>query len=114
MTFPVEILAKVPPKLRVNYLAYQPEVQAIRARWADIRREMKSNPHREHNMVAREYHQVERDILAHLVPDLDSDDPKTRLKAMKWILKQPWGEDFKPAPVEKAFKGIDLGSSNAA
>ncbi len=113
MTFPAEILAKVPPRLRLNYLAYQPEVQAIRKRWANIRREMKANPHREHNMVAREYHITERDILAYLCPDLDSKDRHVQLKAMKWILKQPWGEDFKPGPIQKSFKGIELGSSNA-
>jgi len=114
MTFPVEILRKLPPNLRVNYLAYQPEIQAIRKQWAEIRNDMKANAHVEHNMVARDYHPAERDILAYLVPDLDSEDPKIRLGAMRWILKQPWGEDFKPAPVEKAFRGIELGSSNAA
>ena len=112
MTFPAEILAKVPERMRLAYKAYQPEVQAIRQQWAHIRREMRANPHVEHNMLCRDLHQTERDILGHLVPDLNSRDGHVKKRAIKWILKQPWGEDFKPAPIEKKFRGVDLGLSD--
>lgn len=113
MTFPAEILAKVPPRMRVAYVAYQPEVQAIRSHWEKIRREMKSNPHVEHNMLCRDLHPVEREILGVLCPDLNSTDGHVKKKAIKWILRQPWGEDFRPAPIEKKFRGIEIGSENA-
>ena len=113
MTFPVEILQRIPPKMKLAYLAYQPEVQAIRQHWDKIRKEMKANPLVEHNMLCREMHQTERDILGFLCPDLNSRDGQVKKRAIKWILKQPWGEDFKPAPIEKKFRGIELGSANS-
>ena len=114
MTFPAEIIAKLPDGLKVAYVAYQPEIQAIRKQWEAIRREMKVNPLLEHNMLCRDLHPVEREILGFLCPDLNSRDGHVKKKAIKWILKQPWGEDFKPAPIEKKFRGIDVGTSNAA
>ncbi len=114
MTFPAEILAKVPPRLQMAYVAYQPEIQAIRKHWDKIRKEMKAKALVEHNMLCRDLHPVEREILGVLCPDLNSRDGFVKKKAIKWILKQPWGEDFKPAPIEKKFRGIDLGSANAA
>ncbi len=108
------VLDKVPPDLRLMYHAYMPEIQAIRAHWADLRREMKAKALVEHNMLCRDLHPVERKILGHLVPDLDSKDGFVKKRAMLWILKQPWGEDFKPAPIEKQFKGVDLGLTDAA
>ena len=114
MTFPAEIIAKLPDRLKVAYVAYQPEIQAIRRHWDKLRKEMKAKALVEHNMLCRDLHPVEREILGFLCPDLNSRDGHVKKKAILWILKQPWGEDFKPAPIEKKYRGIDLGSSNAA
>ena len=43
------VLDKVTPELRLMYYAYMPEIQAIRAHWADLRREMKAKALVEHN-----------------------------------------------------------------
>lgn len=114
MTFPAEIIEKLPDRLKIAYVAYQPEIQTIRAHWAKIRKDMKAKALVEHNMLCRDLHPVEREILGFLCPGLNSRDGHVKKKAILWILKQPWGEDFKPAPIEKKFRGIDLGSSNAA
>ncbi len=106
------VLHKAPRRLRLAYYAYMPEIQAIREYWADLRREMKVKGTTEHNMLCRDLHPIEREILGHLVPDLNSKDGHTKAKAMKWIMRQPWGEDFKPAPIDKKFRGIELGSAN--
>ncbi len=112
MTLPSYILVKLPQNMRVAYKAYQPEIQAIRKHWDGIRKEMRANPLVEHNMLCRDLHPVERDILGFLCPDLNSRDGQVKKRAIKWILNQPWGEDFKPAPIQKKFRGIELGSAN--
>ena len=113
MTFQADILAKLPERMRVAYVAYQPEIQAIRTHWDKIRKEMKAKALVEHNMLCRDLHPVEREILGFLCPDLNSRDGHTKKRAIKWILAQPWGEDFRPAPIEKKFRGIDSESRNA-
>ena len=109
---PKEQLLKVPDRMRMAYYIYQPEVQAIRDHWAKIRKEMEVNPLLEHGMLCRDLHPVERDLLGVLCPDLNSRDGHVKKKAINWILAQPWGEDFKPAPIRKKVNGIDSGSAN--
>ncbi len=110
----VPVLNKVNPDLRIAYYAYMPEIQAIREYWKKLRSEMKAKALVEHNMLCRDLHPVEREILGELVPDLNSNDGHVKKRAIQWIIKQPWGEDFKPAPIDKQFKGIDLGPTDAA
>lgn len=112
MTFPAEIQAKLPTRLRLAYKVYQPEIQHIRRHWKELREKMKAKALVEHNMLCRDLHPVEREILGFLVPELNSKDGHTKKKALQWILKQSWGEDFSPAPIQKQFRGIDLGSAN--
>jgi len=107
-----DILSKVPVHLRLFYLSSLPEIAKLRTQGHELREKETLNPLVEHNALTREMHEAEYRILQHLCPDLKSRDLKTKLKAIKWVLKQPWGEDFKPAPIKKKFKGVDLGSGH--
>jgi hypothetical protein len=109
-----DILNKLPAHLRLFYQASLPEITKLRQQGRELREHETLNPLVEHNAVTREMHEAEYMILQHLCPDLKAKDPQVKLNAMKWVLKQPWGEDFKPSPIHKKVRGIDLGSCNAA
>lgn len=108
-----EILNGLPVHLQMFYQASLPEINLLRKRGQELREHETLNPLVEHNAVTREMHEAEYMVLQHLCPGLKTNDPKVKLKAMQWVLKQPWGEDFKPSPIKMKFRGIDLGSVHA-
>jgi hypothetical protein len=109
-----DILNKLPAHLRLFYQASLPDITKLRRQGYELREHETLNPLVEHNAITREMHEAEYMILQHLCPDLKAKDPQVKLNAMRWVLKQPWGEDFKPSPIKKKVRGIDLGSCNAA
>ena len=48
-----------------------------------------------------EMHNLEWEACRILCPDLDHADWQSKKRAWSWVLKQPWGEEYRPPAFEK-------------
>ncbi len=98
----------VPIRVWLDYWYAQPEIEVLRKRENALKRELELNPLVEHNAITREMHEAELAMVNHLCPGTLASDPQEKLRAWKWVLAQPWGEDLRPAK----YKKVHFGSAN--
>ncbi len=104
-------LKDFPSVLRNRYLLALPEIRKFQANGHELREKAKLNPLVEHNALTREMHEVEYDAVKFLCKDVAASDPKVKLDAWKWVLKQDWGKDLRASPYEQRYWS---GPTNAA
>ena len=79
------------------------EIKMMREERERIRNECRRDGGLNGTTPTGELHMVEYEACRFLCPDLEQGGGKAKKIGWQWVLAQPWGQEFKCAPIEKRF-----------
>lgn len=81
----------------------QAEINHIRSQRFVMRLQLEQKANINGNLVTGELHELEYDACRFLCPAIRGGNGTAVREGWRWIMKQPWGKDFRAAPFEKRY-----------